>query len=184
MPKPSSRCSPMAMSDDVLDGYVEAFGAVYIEDRGEWWLAICCRQCDASGEWYHAADLTEYHGEWLCADYLPDPVDDDDPALANACVLARDWFLYEMSAIAIEVAKWQAAGERARNERLRREQEAAELLRLETMQSLPLEPCACGCTHRNSLETPGLADRLAPRRRSVRGCDFHPLPDRSLIHDP
>ena len=30
-----------------------------------------------------------------------------------------------MSAIAIEVAEWQAAGERAREERLRREQEAA-----------------------------------------------------------
>ena len=147
---------------DVLDGYVEAFGVVYIEDRGEWWLAICCRQCDASGEWYHAADLIEYHGEWLCADYLPDPFDDDDPALANAHVLARDWFLYEMSAIEIEVAKWQAAGERAREERLRREQEAAERLRLETVQSPPLEPCACGCAHDNSPETPGLADGLAP----------------------
>src|SRR3546814_12339633 len=82
-----------------------------------WWIESCCRRCDASGQWFHADDLTEYHGEWLCADHLPEPFDDDDPSLANAHVLAHDWFRYEMAAIAIEVAKWQAAGERARDER-------------------------------------------------------------------
>src|SRR3546814_8766343 len=78
-----------------------------------WWIESCCRRCDASGQWFHADDLTEYHGEWLCADHLPEPFDDDDPSLANAHVLAHDWFRYEMAAIAIEVAKWQAAGERS-----------------------------------------------------------------------
>src|SRR3546814_7119242 len=89
---------------DVLDGYVEAFGAVYIEDRGEWWLATCCRQCDASGDWYHAADLTEYHGEWLSADYLPDPVDDDDPSLANAHVRSEEHTSEHQSLMSISYA--------------------------------------------------------------------------------
>ena len=147
---------------DVLEDDVEAFGAVYLDDRGEWWIESCCRRCDASGQWFHADDLTEYHGEWLCADHLPEPFDDDDPSLANAHVLAHDWFRYEMAAIAIEVAKWQAAGERARDERLRREREEAERLRLETLRRQPFEPCNCGRAHRNSLEAPGLADSLVP----------------------
>src|SRR3546814_16979571 len=84
---------------------VEAFGAVYLDDRCEWWIESCCRRCDASGQWFHADDLTEYHGEWLCADHLPEPFDDDDPSLANAHVLAHDWFRYEMAAIAIEIGR-------------------------------------------------------------------------------
>ena len=40
----------------------------------------------------------------------------------------------EMAAIHADVAKWQAAGERARDERLRREQDEAERLRLEALQ--------------------------------------------------
>src|SRR3546814_8126104 len=63
---------------DVLEDDVEAFGAVYLDDRGEWWIESCCRRCDASGQWFHADDLTEYHGEWLCADHLPEPFDDED----------------------------------------------------------------------------------------------------------
>lgn len=146
---------------DVLEGDVEAFGAVYLEDRGEWWIESCCRRCEASGQSFHADDLTEYYGEWLCDEHLPEPFDDDDPSLANAHVLAHGRFRYEMAAIAVEVAKWQASGERARAERLRREREDAERLRLEALRCGPLEPCNCACAHDHSPETPQLADGLA-----------------------
>ena len=147
---------------DVLEEDLEAFGAVYLEDRGEWWLESNCRRCDASGEWFHAEDLTEYHGEWLCADHLPDPVNDDDPGLANAHVIARDWFRYDMAAIDNELAKWQAAGERARAERLKREQQAAEHLRLEASRSPLPDPPGCTCAEDASSDMPRLTDGLVP----------------------
>jgi hypothetical protein len=147
---------------EVLEEDVESFGAVYLEDRGEWWLASSCRQCDASGEWFHATDLTEYHGEWLCADHLPEPFNDDDPSLANAHVLARDWFRYEMDTIEIKVAKWQAAGELARDDRLRREQEAADRIRNEALHILPHDPCGCTCANHHSPDTPRLIEDVVP----------------------
>ena len=122
--------------NEVLDEDVEAFGAVYLED------------------------LIEYHGEWLSVDHLPEAFDDDHPLLANAHVLAHDRFRYEMSEIENEVAKWQAAGERARDDRLRREQEAAERLRREAAHSRPYEPCRCANGH--SPAAPRLADNLIP----------------------
>lgn len=73
----------------VLEDDAGNFGAVYLEDREEWWKEGCCRECDASGDWFHRDDLTEYGGEWLSDEHLPEPFDDDDPALANAHVLAR-----------------------------------------------------------------------------------------------
>ncbi|MGV6876722.1 hypothetical protein ACUSIJ_29150 [Pseudochelatococcus sp. B33] len=118
-------------SHTVLEDDAEDFGAVYLEDRREWWVSCCCRRCDASGQWFHADDLTEYHGEWLSEDHLPEPFDDDDASLANAHVLAYRQFHDEMAAIQADVARWQVAGERARDERLRRERDEAERLRLE-----------------------------------------------------
>ncbi|RVT90307.1 hypothetical protein [Sphingomonas crocodyli] len=72
----------------VIEEDAESFGAVYLEDRSEWWASVCCRQCDASGAWFHAEDLTEYHDEWLSEAFLPKPFDDDDPDLAQAHVQA------------------------------------------------------------------------------------------------
>lgn len=63
------------------------FGAVYLDDRAEWWTAACCRKCDASGEMFHLEDLTEYHGEWLSCEHVPEPFDDDDADLPNAHVI-------------------------------------------------------------------------------------------------
>lgn len=146
---------------DVLEEDVEAFGAVYLADRGQWWLATCCRQCDASGDWFHAEDLTEYHGEWLCPGHLPEAFNDDDPSLLNAHVLAHDWLRHEMAAIEIEVAKWQAAGERARADRLRREQRAAEALCLEAPHHSLVEPRGCACAGGISSATLRPADDLA-----------------------
>lgn len=124
-------------SATVLEDDVEDYRAVYLEDRHEWWDRDCCGQCAASGEWFHAKDLTEYQGEWLSEAHLPDPVDDDDPLLLNEHVLERGRFLAEMAIIRAEVAKWEAAGERARIERLRCEAAEAERRRLE---SLPRDP--------------------------------------------
>lgn len=118
-------------SHTVIAEDADDFGAVYLEDRGEWWDVDCCRQCDASGEWFHVEDLTEYHGEWLSDGHLPEPFDDDDPSFVNAHILAFHQFHDEMAAIHRDVAKWQAAGARARDERIRREHEEAERLRLE-----------------------------------------------------
>jgi len=126
---------------DVLEEDVDAFGAVYVEDRGDWWLATCCRQCDASGDWYHADDLTEYHGEWLCDDHLPVAFADDDAFLLNAHVLTFRQFQEDMAGIAAEVAKWQAAGDRARAEWLRRAQHPGEQ---------PLQNAPCCASHERS----------------------------------
>lgn len=117
----------------VLEEDAGDFGAVYVEDRYQWWLSRCCRQCDGSGEWHHAHDLTEYHGEWLSDDYLPEPIDDDDATSANAHVLAYRRFQDEMAAIHAEVAQWVAAGERARSHRLIGERERAVRDRLDAM---------------------------------------------------
>jgi hypothetical protein len=92
----------------VLEKYAEDYGAVFLEDRGEWWDSGCCGQCEGSGDWFHRADLTEYQGEWLSDAYLPVPFDDDDGRLLNAHILARHRFQAE-----------QAAGEGARGDRLR-----------------------------------------------------------------
>lgn len=127
-------------ADTVLEDDAGDYGAVYVEDRGEWWASSCCRRCDASGEWFHAEDLTEYHGEWLSDDHLPEPFDDDDASLVNAHILAYRQFHFEMATIHADVAKWQAAGERARDERLRREQDEAEHLRLEALRHDADEP--------------------------------------------
>ncbi len=75
-------------STTVLENDAEEFGAVYLEDRCEWWATSCCRQCDATGQWFHLDDLTEYEGEWLSEGYVPEPLDDEDPSAANAHVLA------------------------------------------------------------------------------------------------
>ncbi|WP_176593391.1 hypothetical protein [Sphingobium sp. EM0848] len=120
-------------SHTILEEDAADFGAVYLEDRGEWWASSCCRQCDASGEWFHAEDLTEYHGEWLSEGHLPEPFDDDDVSLVNAHVRAYRQFLDEMAAIHADVARWQAAGERARDERLERERDETERLRIEEL---------------------------------------------------
>lgn len=87
-------------SETVLEDDAQDYGAVYLEDRDEWWAESCCRRCDASGEWFHLEDLTEYHGEWLSDGHLPEPFDDDDPALANAHVLTFRRHQGEMVAIA------------------------------------------------------------------------------------
>lgn len=147
---------------DVLEEDVEAFGAAYLEDRGEWWLASNCRRCDAAGEWFHADDLTEYHGEWLCDEHLPEAFDDDDASLVNAHVLAFHRFNDDMAAIEAEVARWQAAGNRARDERLRREQEEAERIRLEALRREPLEPCNCACAQGDCRDPPPSTDDLLP----------------------
>jgi hypothetical protein len=112
-------------SSNVLEDDADDFGAVYIADREEWWDSECCRRCDGSNDWYHADDLTEYHGEWLCDDALPEPADDDDPAAANAHVLTRLGFFADMAAIHALVAQWERAGEGARAKRLQREREEA-----------------------------------------------------------
>src|SRR3546814_19518949 len=66
-----------------------------------------------------------------------------------------------MSAIAIEVAKWQAAGERAREERLKREREQAERPRLEDLRGESLRPCSCSCAHGHPPDMSRLTDGLA-----------------------
>jgi len=83
----------------VLEDDACNFGAVFLDDRGEWWKRDCCRQCDASGDWFHRDDLTEYEGEWLSDEHLPEPFDDDDPELANAHVLARRRHLEAIAAV-------------------------------------------------------------------------------------
>ncbi|SEK02187.1 hypothetical protein SAMN05518849_12831 [Sphingobium sp. AP50] len=113
-------------SSTILADDSDEFGAVYLSDRDEWWDRDCCRRCDASDEWYHADDLTEYHGEWLCDEELPEPFDDDDAAMRNAHIVTRLSFHADMAAIHSLVAKWEAAGEQARAVRLRRQREEAE----------------------------------------------------------
>ena len=83
----------------VLEGDAGNFGAVYLDDREEWWKADCCRRCDASGDWFHCDDLTEYEGEWFSDGHLPEPFDDDNPALANAHVLAHRQHLEAVAAV-------------------------------------------------------------------------------------
>jgi hypothetical protein len=144
---------------DVLEKDVEAFGAVYLEDRGEWWVSGCCRRCDASGTWFHAADLTEYHGEWLCDEHLPEPFDEGDVSLVNAHILAHRRFRDEMAAIEAEVAKWQAAGIRARDERLRNEHEDAGRLRPE---ALSRDSCEQQHGASSSGDSPPLSEDLLP----------------------
>lgn len=120
-------------SSNVLEDDAEDFGAVYVADRQEWWDKDCCRRCDGSGEWFHRDDLTDYHDEWLCDDALPEPIDDDDPAMVNAHVLTRLRFLADMAAIHALVARWERVGEGARAMRLQRERdEAARRTRLAT----------------------------------------------------
>ncbi|NYF30654.1 hypothetical protein [Sphingopyxis sp. JAI108] len=145
---------------DVLERDVEAFGAVYLEDRGEWWVSGCCRRCDASGDWFHLDDLTEYHGEWLCDDHLPEPFDDDDPSLVNAHVLALHRFRDEMAAIAVEVAKWQAAGNRARDERLKREREDAGSPQSETPHGTACDPESDAASSGDHPDRPPLSEDL------------------------
>lgn len=120
-------------SHSIIEEDAVAFGAVYLEDRCQWWISRCCRQCDGSGGWFHAEDLTEYHGEWLSDDHLPEPLDDDDTYCANAHILAYRQFHDEMAAIHADVAKWQAAGERARAARLECERDEAARLRREAL---------------------------------------------------
>lgn len=120
-------------ANTVLEEDAEDYGAVYLDDREEWWAKSCCRQCAATGIWFHAEDLTEYEGEWLSEDHLPEPFDDDDEALANAHILTWHQFQEEMAAIHAEVALWEAAGARAQAERLRRERAEAAQLRIDTL---------------------------------------------------
>jgi len=84
----------------VLEDCAEDYGAVFLEDRGEWWDRGCCGQCAGSGDWFHRADLTEYQGEWLSDAYRPVPLDDDDDRLANAHILAHRRFLADQIAVA------------------------------------------------------------------------------------
>jgi len=116
---------------DVLEDDVENFGAVYLENRCEWWIGSLCRRCDASGDWFHVDDLVEYHGEWLSEDYLPEPFDDEDASQHNAHVLAHRQFIEEMAAIRAEIALWEASGEQARAGRLSRDEIEAEQARLD-----------------------------------------------------
>ncbi|WP_454798420.1 hypothetical protein [Novosphingobium lindaniclasticum] len=96
-------------SCSILEMEAENFEAVYIDDRGEWWTASCCRKCDASGEIFHGEDLTEYHGEWLSCDYLPEPLDDDDADALNAHVLAYHGFVRVMGGQGRDVASAEVA---------------------------------------------------------------------------
>lgn len=107
-------------SHTVLEADAGNFGAVYLNDREEWWTRDCCAQCDASGDWYHAEDLTEYQAELLSEGYLPEPLDDDGETAANSHVLAYRTFQSERADIRAHVAHWQAAGERVRMDRLSR----------------------------------------------------------------
>jgi hypothetical protein len=100
----------------VLEDDAEDFGAVYLDDRGEWWEQACCRKCDASGEWFHADDLTEYNGEWLSDGYLPEPLDDDDASQANAHILAYRKVQSEAAAALAHDAAEQVAREQAEAE--------------------------------------------------------------------
>ncbi|WP_176593188.1 hypothetical protein [Sphingobium sp. EM0848] len=127
-------------SHTVLEEDVEDFDAVYLEYRDEWWDSDCCRQCDASGEWFHRDDLTEYHGEWLSEEHLPEPFDDDEDGLPNAHILTYRQFHDEMAAIQAEVAQWQAAGARARDERFRREQDEIDQFRFAVLRHDHREP--------------------------------------------
>ncbi|WP_334184851.1 hypothetical protein [Novosphingobium sp.] len=77
----------------VLEAGAANFGAVYLEDRSEWWMRDCCRECDATGDVFRSDDLYEYQGEWLCEGCLPEPLDDDDPLQANAHVHDYQCFL-------------------------------------------------------------------------------------------
>lgn len=85
-------------TNTVLEDSAEDHGAVYLEDRNEWWAKSCCRQCDANGDWFHADDLTEYEGEWLSDSHLPEPLDDADTSAANAHVVAYRQFRDEVAA--------------------------------------------------------------------------------------
>ena len=107
-------------SSTVLEEDVEDFGAVYLEDRGEWWQMCCCRKCDASGQWFHIEDLTEYNGEWLSEGYLPEPLDDEDSGQANAHVLAYREVHDKVAAAQSDAAEL-AARSLAEAERLKRE---------------------------------------------------------------
>lgn len=149
-------------SNIVLEDDAENYGAVYLEDRGEWWASSCCRQCDATGEWLHAEDLSEYHGEWLSDGHLPEPFDDDDASLVNAHILVYRQFHDEMAAIYADVAKWQAAGERARDQRLRRERDDAERLRLEALRHDVHEPHDGAHSQGDHHEPPPIPEGLFP----------------------
>lgn len=104
----------------VLEQDAEAYGAVFLEGRDEWWDRTYCGQCAGSGDWFHLDDLTHYQGEWLSEAHLPEPFDDDDPLLANAHVRARRRFLSDLAALTAGFARRQTADDEACAGRQRR----------------------------------------------------------------
>jgi hypothetical protein len=107
-------------------------------------------------------DLTEYHGEWLSDDHLPEPFDDDDTSCANAHILAYRQFHDEMAEIHADVAKWQAAGERARAARLERERDEAARLRREVLLHDVDKPHDGSCSQGESHASPRIPLNSCP----------------------
>jgi hypothetical protein len=103
-------CSTDAFHD-ILEQSAEAFGAVFLGDRSEWWTAPNCRKCDGSGEMFHINDLTEYFGEWLSTDYVPEPFDDNAADIPNAHVIAQRRSQAGLSEIASDAQRLNFQGE-------------------------------------------------------------------------